>query len=322
VERPVRLSTFDLHLSTAAAAALVAALAAVPLLTDRGDVLNLLFLVYLSVCLGQSWNVLAGFAGQVNLGHAAFFGVGALVARSLWAGLGMPFPLAFAAGGLVAVLFALAVGVPTFRLRGVYFSIGTLGMAEALRLTAGNVLPQVSALPADLVAAYALAPRYYLALGLATAAMLAARLLLRSRLGLGVLAVRDDEAAAEATGVAALPHKLAALAISALLAGLAGATFAYYHVSYYPELAFSPQWTFDAVLITFVGGVGTLAGPLVGAVFYVAVRELLAVSLVQVHQVVFGVLFIVVVLVLPGGLADLARGGARRAARPPGRVES
>jgi branched-chain amino acid transport system permease protein len=287
------------------AGALLAVLAAVPLLTDRGDVLNLLFLVYLSVCLGQSWNVLAGFAGQVNLGHAAFFGVGALVARSLWAGSGWPFPLAFAAGGLVAVLFALAIGVPTFRLRGVYFSIGTLGMAEALRLTTGNVLPQVSALPPALVADYALAPRYYLALGLAVAAMLVAWLLLRSRLGLGVLAVRDDEGAAEATGVAALPHKLAALAISALLAGLAGATFAYYHVSYYPELAFSPQWTFDAVLITFVGGVGTLAGPLVGALFYVLVRELLAVSLVQVHQVVFGALFIVVVLVLPGGLVDL-----------------
>src|SRR5439155_23270471 len=144
----------------------------------------------------------------------------------------------------------------------------------------GNVLPQVSALPAELVAGYALAPRYYLALGLAAGAVAAARLLLDSRLGLGILAVRDDEAAAEATGVAALPHKLAALAISALLAGLAGATFAYYHVSYYPELAFSPQWTFDALLITFVGGVGTLAGPLVGAVFYVVVRELLAVSLV------------------------------------------
>ncbi|HEY3110615.1 MAG TPA: branched-chain amino acid ABC transporter permease [Chloroflexota bacterium] len=294
------------------AAVLLAALAAVPLLTDRGDVLNLLFLVYLSVCLGQSWNVLAGFAGQVNLGHAAFFGLGALVARSLWAGRGLPFPLAFAAGGLVAVLFALVIGVPTFRLRGVYFSIGTLGMAEALRLTTANVLPQVSALPADLVAAYALAPRYYLALGLAVAAVVAARLLLRSRLGLGLLAVRDDEAAAEATGVAALPHKLAALALSALLTGLAGATFAYYHVSYYPELPFSPQWTFDAVLITFVGGVGTLAGPLVGAVFYVVVRELLAVSLVQVHQVLFGMLFIVVVLLLPGGLVDLAARVRRR----------
>ena len=101
-----------------------------------------------------------------------------------------------------------------------------------------------------------------------------------------------------------IPHKLAALALSSLLAGLAGATFAYYHVSYYPELPFSPQWTFDAVLITFVGGVGTLLGPLVGAAFYILVREVLAVSLVQVHQVLFGALFIAVVLLLPGGLVS------------------
>ncbi|MBI3964408.1 MAG: branched-chain amino acid ABC transporter permease, partial [Chloroflexi bacterium] len=122
--------------------------------------------------------------------------------------------------------------------------------------------------------------------------------------GLGILAVREDEAAAEATGVSTLPHKLAALLLSALFAGLAGATFAYYHVSYYPELAFSPHWTFDAVLITFIGGVGTLLGPVLGAVLYVVIRDVLATSLAQVHQVVFGLLFITIVLALPGGLVD------------------
>src|SRR5262245_19506215 len=284
---------------------IVVALASLPSIGTRDNILNLLFLVFLSICLGQSWNILAGFAGQVNLGHAAFFGIGALVARTRWAGNGVAIELALVAGGLAAVLFALIIGVPTFRLRGIYFSIGTLGMAEALRLTTRNVLPLVSALPANVVATYSLAPRYYLALALATAATLAAFLLLRSGLGLGILAVREDEDAAESSGVGVLQHKLAALLLSALFAGLAGATFAFYHVSYYPELAFSPQWTFDAVLIAFVGGVGTLAGPLIGAVFYVVVRELLAVSLVQVHQVVFGLLFIAVVLALPGGLVDL-----------------
>lgn len=292
----------------------LAVLAAVPWVTDRRDLLNLLFLVCLSVTLGQSWNILGGFAGQVNLGHAAFFGVGALVTRSLWVGQGLPFPLAFAAGGLAAMLFALLIGVPTFRLRGVYFSIGTLGVAEVLRITTANVLPLVSALPPELAAGYDLAARYHLALGLASATMLAAYLLLRSRRGLGVLAVREDEEAAQATGVSALGHKLLALLLSAAFAGLAGATFAFYHVSYYPELAFSPHWTFDAVLITFVGGLGTLVGPLIGAVFYVLVREQLAITLVQLHQVLFGLLFIAIVLALPGGLVDLwARVRGRRA---------
>jgi branched-chain amino acid transport system permease protein len=284
----------------------IAVLAAVPLVTDRQDLLNLLFLVFLSVCLGQSWNILGGFAGQVNLGHAGFFGIGALVARNLWAVQGYPFWLAFAAGGFAAVAFALVIGVPTFRLRGVYFAIGTLGVGEVLRLTTANALPLISALPTDMVSTYALTSRYHLALGLAVASTLAAYVLLYSRLGLGILAVREDEEAAQATGVDALRHKLAALAISSLFAGLAGATFAFYHVSYYPELAFSPTWTFDAVLISYIGGVGTLIGPVVGAVFYVLVREQLAVTLVNVHQVIFGILFIVVVLALPGGLVDLS----------------
>jgi branched-chain amino acid transport system permease protein len=287
-------------------------LAAVPLLTERQDLLNLLFLVFLSVCLGQSWNMLGGFAGQVNLGHAAFFGIGSLVARNLWAVQGYPFTVALAAGGLAAVLFAMVIGVPTFRLRGVYFAIGTLGVGEVLRLTTANALPLISALPTELVATYNLTSRYHLALALAAASTLTAYALLHSRLGLGILAVREDEEAAQATGVDALRHKLAALALSSFFAGLAGATFAYYHVSYYPELAFSPTWTFDAVLITFIGGLGTLIGPIIGAVFYVLVREQLAVTLVNIHQVIFGILFIVVVLTLPGGLVDLSSRLRRR----------
>jgi branched-chain amino acid transport system permease protein len=283
------------------AVVVVGLLALLPLLVDRRDLLNLLFLVFLNVCLGQSWNVLAGFAGQINLGHAAFFGIGALVTRALWVG-GMPLPVALLAAALAAVAFAWVIGIPTFRLRGAYFAIGTLGVAEVLRITVGNVLPTVAALPSELIAGYDVAARYYLALGVAAACVLAAQLLLRSRLSLGILAVREDEDAALATGVNALLHKLLALTISSFFAGLAGGTFAFYHVSYYPELVFSPLWTFDAVLITFVGGLGTLIGPVVGALFFVVVREQLAVALVQLHQVIFGVLFILVVLVLPGGL--------------------
>lgn len=279
----------------------VGLLTLLPLVVDRPDLLNLLFLVFLNVCLGQSWNILAGFAGQINLGHAAFFGIGALVTRALWVG-GMPLPIALLVAALTAVAFAWVIGIPTFRLRGAYFAIGTLGVAEVLRITVGNVLPTVAALPSELIAGYDVAARYYLALGVAAGCVLAAQLLLRSRLSLGILAVREDEDAAQATGVNALLHKLLALTVSSFFAGLAGGTFAFYHVSYYPELVFSPLWTFDAVLITFVGGLGTLIGPVIGALFFVVVREQLAVALVQLHQVIFGVLFILVVLVLPGGL--------------------
>lgn len=287
----------------AGAAAGVVALALVPLVAPRDDLLNLLFLVFLYVTLAESWNVLGGYAGQVNLGHAASFGVGALVTRVAWLG-GWPLPLAFGAGGLAAVAIALAIGLPTFRLRGVYFSVGTLALAEMLRITITNTQPNVSALPISLLVGYSLHPRYYLALALAVACVATTYVLARSRLGLGMVAVREDEDAAEATGVDALRHKIAALVISSAFAGLAGGTFAFYHVSYYLYLPFSPVWTFDPLLAVFVGGVGTVIGPVIGAAFFVLLREALAQTIVEAHLIVFGVLFILIVLLLPGGLVE------------------
>ena len=287
-----------------AIAFIVIGAALVPQITTRSDVLNLLFLIFLFSCLGQSWNILAGFAGQVSLGHAALFGLGALVTRTLWIG-GVPFPIAFVGSGLLPALAAFLIGVPTFRLRGAYFSIGTLAIAEVLRITVANTLPLVSFLPVEMLATYDLVPRYYLALAVALATMLVTFLMFRSRFGLGILAVREDEDAAQATGVRALPHKLAALAISSFFAGLAGSTYAFYQVSYYPEAPFHAGWTFDALLITFIGGVGTLIGPVLGAVFYIVVRERLAVTLVSLHPLIFGIVFILIVLIFPGGLVDI-----------------
>ena len=284
--------------------AAVVALAAAPLVTARQDILNLFFLVFLFIALAQSWNILGGFAGQVNLGHAVLFGTGVLVTRSLWLG-GQPLPLALVAAGLAATLIGLIVGVPTFRLRGVYFSMGTLAVAEAVRITVANAMPLVSSLPAADLASYSLVERYELALGVAVAAVVATWLLLRSPYSLGILAVREDEDAARATGVDAFRHKLLALVLSSFFAGLAGGVFAFHEVSVYPEAPFSPQWTFDPILIVFIGGVGTLVGPIIGALFFVLVREQLALRVVQLHQVFFGALFILVVLALPGGLVDL-----------------
>jgi branched-chain amino acid transport system permease protein len=283
----------------------LAALGVVPLLVRRDDVLNIGVLFLLSVALAQSWNIVAGLAGQVNLGHAAFFGLGALVARSLWVA-GAPIALAMAAGAAVATAAGVGVGLVAFRLRGAYFAIGTLALAEILRVSAGNVLPEISTLPAATIAGYRLTARYYVALGLALGSVLVVSALVASRLGLGMQAVREDEAAAEASGVGAFGVKLRAVALSTGLAGLAGGVFAYYHISYYPQHAFSPAWTFDALLITFIGGVGTVHGPVLGALFYVVVKEYLAVRWVDFHLLIFGLLFIATVLLLPGGIVEAA----------------
>src|SRR6185503_7261956 len=168
----------------------LAALAPLPLLTRRDDVLNFVLLVLLSITMAQSWNIIAGYAGQVNLGHAAFFGLGALTARTLWIA-GAPILLAMAAGALVAVAFALLIGAAAFRLRGAYFAIGTLALGEILRTFVSNTLPEISTLPGTRIAEYRLAPRYYLALALAALSVIAVAALAGSRLGLGVQAIRE-----------------------------------------------------------------------------------------------------------------------------------
>jgi len=275
-----------------------------PRLTDKDSTINLAALVLLYVTLASSWNILGGYAGQTNLGHAAFFGLGTLATRLLWLSAGWPLLPSLLAGGLVAVAFALLIGAPAFKLRGVYFAIGTLALAQILYVTVGNEFPTISALPGPYLATYDLVHRYYLFLVLALVTIGAAYLLVHSRPGLGIMAVREEEEAAESLGVGALRHKLLALAVSAFFAGLAGGAFAYYHVSYYPQETFKPIWTFDALMMAYIGGAGTLVGPVIGAVFYVVVKELLALKLVEVHLTVFGVLFILVVLFLPGGLVE------------------
>lgn len=284
---------------------LLGALLAIPQLSDTSNkTLTILIQIFTMAAMASSWNILGGYAGQINLGHAAFFGLGALTTRLLWLN-DYPLALSLLAGGIVATIFAFIIGAPALRLRGIYFAIGTLALAEALQLTVGNILPGNSALPGPKIASYELAPRYYLILGLLIIIVAISYWLTRAKLGLGMMTVREDEEAAQSIGVNAFRHKLIAFVMSAFLAGLTGSTFAYFHVSYYYQFTFTPLWTFDAVLVTFIGGIGTITGPLVGAVFFVLVRDVLATNLTNFHLIIFGTLFILVVLILPGGLLEL-----------------
>jgi branched-chain amino acid transport system permease protein len=286
------------------AAAILIIGAGLPIATDSESLLTTAILMFIIAALAMSWNIISGFAGQVNLGHAAFFGIGALVTRLLWLQEELPFAPAFIAGGLAAAFAAFILGYPGLRLKGIYFSIGTLALAEAIRITVGNLYPRVTALPGDALRSYDLTSRYYLAFAVLLLTVVVTYYLLHSKLGLGMLATREDEDAARSIGVNVFYHKLAAFVMSSGLAGLAGGSFAYFHVSYYPSLPFSPEWTFDALIVTFIGGIGTLGGPLLGALFFVLVRDVLAANLVDLHLLIFGVLFILVVLVFPGGLLE------------------
>ena len=284
-------------------AGLIVVLLVLPLLIDDDKILTTAILTFIFAALASSWNIVGGFAGQISLGHAAFFGIGSLVTRQLWLN-GVPLLLSCLIAGLVAAITAVIIGYPGLRLKGIYFSIGTLALAEAIRITVNNILPGISALPAEALRSYSLESRYYLAFVVLLLTVAVSYYLTQAKLGLGMMSVREDEDAARAIGVNIFRYKMAAFIISASLAGLAGSCFAFFHVSYYPSLAFSPEWTFDAIIITFVGGVGTVIGPLIGAVFFVIVRDWLSAYLVGVHLLVFGVLFIIVVLLLPGGMME------------------
>lgn len=253
--------------------------------------------------LAMSWNILGGFAGQVSLGHAAFFGLGALITRELWLG-GRPLVLAVVAALAVTAVVAAVVGVPMLRFRGIYFSVGTLALGVAIWLTAGNLFPGISSLPAEDLRNYEFTGRYFFALGVVVITVIASMWLIRSKIGLGMMAVREDEEAAGATGVNAFSHKMIAFVISAVFAALAGAAFAYFSASYYPQFPFSVVWTFEAITVVFVGGVRTIVGPLIGTLFFVVGRDVLNSTFPELQVVVFGVLFILVVLVLPGGFVE------------------
>jgi branched-chain amino acid transport system permease protein len=269
------------------------------------NTLDLLISLFIVASLASSWNILAGMVGRINLGHVAFFGIGALTTRELWLSYEWNLAFAFVVGGLLAALAALIIGVPALRLKGIYFSVGTLAMAEALRLTVSTVLPRISRLPGTELRGYEINPRYFLALAVLLLISAFVYWLKQSKIGLGMQAIREDEEAAASIGINVLWHSMAAFIASAFFAGLAGGSFAYFHVSYYPSYTFSPIWTFDALLVVFIGGIGTFIGPLLGAGFYVLVRDVLASSLVNFHLIIFGSVFIFVVLVLPGGIVDV-----------------
>lgn len=283
---------------------LVVALAGLPLAVPLGYAKDIMFYVFLYVILGQGFNVLAGYTGLVSLGQAAFFGMGALVARFLWM-WGAPFPVAIAAGGLAAAGVSVIIGLPCLRLKGAYFSIGTLALTIICSLLATNLFISESFLPPAYMAAYSTVLRYYTGLVLAVAATVMVYVLANSRLGMGMIAVREDEDAARSVGVYAFRRKMQALLISSFTTGVAGSLFAFYQVAFYYYQSFSPLWSFDAILVTFIGGSGTLFGPVLGAIFYVALKEIFALTLGKGHTVIFGIIFILVVLFFPRGLATI-----------------
>jgi branched-chain amino acid transport system permease protein len=291
-------------------ALLITVLIFLPFVVKSQYILSLMITLFIYVILAESWNLLGGYTGQVSLGHGAFFGVGALVTRLLWVNK-IPILLSLPLGGLGAALLAAIVGIPCFRMRLAYFPIGTLALSMIALLTVNNIFIAAGALSPELLRSYEIFSRYYLALFIVLVSIITIHYLVRSRPGLAIVAIRDNEKAAAAIGIKTLKYKTLALLTSTFLAGLAGGIYAYQHVSYYYDAPFDLTWSFTAPLTTFIGGISTIAGPIVGSICFLALSEIFALTLGQVHVLIFGFCFILIVLFLPGGLLSMKMGTLR-----------
>ena len=286
----------------------VPALLLAPVLGLPGNVIRLLLITLLWVATSLAWNLLGGIAGQVSFGFAVFYGLGAYTAAfGINAGIN-PYG-AFVLGGLIAALGSILIGIPTFRLRGPYFAIATIGVNEAVRIVMSNleITGGASGYRLLMSGRFSQVEHYYTALGLASLAFFASWYVMRSAFGLALRAVREDEDAAADVGVHPFRCKLAVHALSAFLTGMAGGAFARYTAYIHPEGVFSFATSISILLMSVIGGLGTLFGPVIGAAVYSIVQEEMVVNFPQLHLLLYGALLILIVLFEPGGLAGLAR---------------
>jgi branched-chain amino acid transport system permease protein len=273
------------------------------------------YVVVQYIVLGTAWNILGGYTGYVNFGITAFFAIGAyssvvLYKLTPW----LPLPAMIVVGGVMAALVGLGTGYLTLRLRGVFFSIATLALAVVVQTLITNW---------DFVGgargAYVLRPKlapligggyieylFLVMLGLCVVALATARTIERSALGFGFAAIRDDEAAAEASGVPTLKLKLIATALSGGFMGMAGAPLPYYVTYLDPSSGFSLNYAVNAIAMPLIGGTSSWLGPVVGAVLVGGLQEYLRVTISSaINVLVAGVLMVVFVIVAPQGIVGL-----------------
>ena len=290
---------------------------------------NLLISTFYYAFLGQAWNILGGYAGQLSLGHAAFFGIGAYTSAVLAIHLGVSPWLGMLAGAGLAAILSLGVGYLGFRfgLRGFYFILLTLAVAEICRLIALH-LPILGGYT-GLFITFApnpwqfqfrgKVPYYFIALGFLCAACGIVWVIQRSKLGTYLVAIREDEDASEALGVDTFRYKMIAYAVSAAVTAVGGTFYAYFQFYLQPNTVLHINHSVDIMIRPIVGGSGTILGPVLDSFLLEILGEFsrtyFAAGAAGLNVVIYGLLLIVVVLFLPRGVYPTVAQGMRRAAR-------
>jgi branched-chain amino acid transport system permease protein len=301
--------------------AFAAAAVLLPLTGPGPAILNLGVFTLMYVGLATAWNIVGGYTGYVSLGHAGFFGIGAyavgLIVQHAGVAAGYAPFLVVPLGGLVAAASAIPLAWFALRTRSASFVIVTIAFMFMLQIVASNLRQLTGGsqglaypVPHEWSPGFFDVPYYYAMLSLAGSALLVSWLILRSRFGLGLLAIRDDEDRALAAGIATGPYKIAAFAISAALVGMIGGVYGYYVTFVYPQFVIDPLVGISMVLMVYLGGMGTLSGPVLGALLLEPAQLALAyyVGQLQLYLVLYAGIFLVIIIFLPRGVVPSAAG--------------
>jgi len=294
-------------------AVLVVALAVLPLLRDSTGFVSdsrlfTMTQMFMAITVASSWNLTGGFTGYVDFGHAAWFGIGAYGTGVIMSKLSWPFVPALLAGAAVAAVAAALIGSATLRLRGPYFSIAMLGtfvtMREVARvwrpLTGGGsglTMPPILDRPLF----------YYVTFAYLVVVVAFAFWLRRTRFGASLVAIREDEIGAEMRGVNTTVAKSAVFTVAGFITGIVGGLWGYQNSYLSPGIAFVEARTVDAVMMTILGGLGTVAGPVIGGAVLFWLRDVVWANFLDYHLLVQGVLLIIVVLYVPEGIVGKLR---------------
>ena len=257
--------------------------------------------------LAQGWNIIGGYGGYASFGNSTFFGLGAYGVAIAMVQWNMPFWTGMIFGAAMAVAFAVLLGIPVLRVKGHYFAIATLALAQVVAAIVSNIPLFGQNIGLVLPPLNNDAMFYELALGLLVVATLTVWWLTRSRFGFGLIAIRENEEGAAVMGVNTTLYKVMAFALSGLFSALAGGIQAYWITFLDPASAFDISLNVKMIIMTVFGGPGTVLGPIVGAFVLSAISEVLSSEITSVASLFFGFVVVAAVVLMPRGLADLVR---------------
>ncbi len=270
-----------------------------------------LLLVFMYIGIGSSFNITAGYLGYVNLGHYAFFGISAYGFAILYA-KGVPFVICMATGVLVTLIFATLISYPFLRLKGGYFALANFGLIKLFELVAGSLRDFTGGTQGiSLTPGYRPYQTYYMFLGVALLTIIICYRIPKSKFGLALFSIREDEEVAEAFGISVNRHKMGAYVLSSIFPALLGAGYAWYSAYIDPEVVFGTDKALLPVTMVMMGGTGTFIGPIFGAIFMLIIEEFLWTStwlpiwIKSLHLTMLGLILASVGIFSPGGLVTL-----------------